>query len=572
MNLPVIVISLSDYGARPDTQEDTQPAMQMALEVAMQTEGPVVLEVPLGRYHFYPQSAIRAPYHVTNTASEEEHFDITKTIGMLLKGQKQLTIKGNGSLFMFHGKQTMLLIDGSKDIVIQDLHFDYAQPTVAEMTVVHCEPEACWMEAVLHPDSRYAIQEGRLTWVGEGWRFQSGPMQLCEPAENTTWRVDNWLERKTTLVEEVGPGRIRFYFDRGIPEGLAPGRVVQMRDGIRDQVGVLVHESANITFTGCGFHFMHGLGLVGQFSENLVFERLDLSPRAESGRTVAGFADFIHLSGCRGQAVIRDCRFAGAHDDAINVHGTYLQIVGRPAPNQLLVRFMHPQTYGIPAFRAGDEIGFVHADTLVTYGSGRVSEVLRLNPRELLLTLEQPTPREMRPQDVIENVTWSPEVEITGNLFARIPTRGVLASTRRRIVIHGNVFEGIQMSAILVAADASSWFESGAVEEMVIEDNQFFDCGSETHAVITIAPENREVHPEIAVHRGIAIVHNRFESVCGLLLSARCVQDLVFRGNEISLAFAGEFDQGSAVILEACPDAVIADNVFLGDDEQVKSK
>lgn len=147
MNLPVIVISLSDYGARPDTQEDTQPAMKMALEAAMQTEGPVVLEVPLGRYHFYPQSAIRAPYHVTNTASEEEHFDITKTIGMLLKGQKQLTIKGNGSLFMFHGKQTMLLIDGSKDIVIQDLHFDYAQPTVAEMTVVHCEPEACWMEA-----------------------------------------------------------------------------------------------------------------------------------------------------------------------------------------------------------------------------------------------------------------------------------------------------------------------------------------------------------------------------------------------------------------------------------------
>ncbi len=567
---PVTVISLGYYGARPDTQEDTQPAMQMALEEAARTEGPVVLEVPYGRYHFYPQSAIRAPYHVTNTASEEEHFDITKTIGILLKEQKRLTIRGNGSLFLFHGKQTMLLIDGSANIVIHDLHFDYAVPTVTEMTVVHCEPEACWMEAVVHPDSRYDIQEGRLAWVGEGWRFQSGPMQLCDPAENTTWRVDNWLEQATTSAEEVGPGRVRFYFDRTIPEGLAPGRVVQMRDGIRDQVGVLVHESADITFSGCGFHFMHGLGMVGQFSENLVFERLDLSPRAESCRTVAGFADFIHVSGCRGRVAIRNCRFAGAHDDAINVHGTYLRIVGRPAPNQLLVRFMHPQTYGISAFRAGDEVGFVHADTLVTYGSGRVSDVLRLNPRELLITLEQPAPREMRAQDVVENITWSPEVEITGNHFARIPTRGVLASTRRRTVIRGNVFERIRMSAILVAADAHSWYESGAVEEMVIEDNRLIDCGGEAHAVITIAPENREVHPERSVHRGIAIVNNRFESVRGLLLSARCLQDLVFQGNTISLAFSGGIDQGSAIRLEACPDAVIAENVFLGGDEQAR--
>nr|WP_206106922.1 right-handed parallel beta-helix repeat-containing protein [Paenibacillus timonensis] len=559
------VISLVDYGARPDTEEDAQPAMRLALEAAERAEGPVVLDVPCGRYHFYSQAAIRAPYHVTNTASEEELPDVTKTIGLLLKGQRHLTLRGNGALFLFHGKQTMLLIDSCEDVAIRDLHFDYAIPTVTEMTVKRCGQEEGWMEAEVHPDSSYEVKEGRLAWIGEDWRFRAGPMQLCDPVDNTTWRVDNWLEQTTTHTEEVRPGRLRFDFDGGLPEGMVPGRIVQMRDGIRDQVGVLVHESDGIAFSGCGLHFMHGLGMVGQFSENLIFEHLDLSPRAETGRTVAGFADFIHLSGCRGRIAIRDCRFAGAHDDAINVHGTYLRIVGRPAPNQLVVRFMHPQTYGLPAFRAGDEIGFVDADTLVTYGTGEVREVRRLDPRELLLTLERPAPEERGSRDVIENVTWSPEVEITGNHFARIPTRGVLASTRGSTWIRGNLFERMRMSAILVAADANSWFESGAVENMVIEGNRFVSCGGEACATIMIAPENREALPDKPVHRGIAVVDNHFESE-GFLLSAHSTKDLIFRGNEVRLASSGGFDLRKAIQLEACPDAVIVDHVYHSSD------
>ncbi|GJM79978.1 hypothetical protein HMSSN139_24740 [Paenibacillus sp. HMSSN-139] len=150
---------------------------------------------------------------------------------------------------------------------------------------------------------------------------------------------------------------------------------------------------------------------------------------------------------------------------------------------------MHPQTYGLPAFRAGDEVGFVEADSLATQGTGVVSEVLRLRPRELMLTLKRPAPENIGPRDVVENVTWSPEVEITGNQFARIPTRGVLASARGRTVIRGNVFERTRMSAILVAADANSWYESGAVRDMEIRGNRFIGCGDDAQAVIAIVPE-----------------------------------------------------------------------------------
>jgi phosphoglycolate phosphatase-like HAD superfamily hydrolase len=158
-------------------------------------------------------------------------------------------------------------------------------------------------------EARYEIEEEKLSWVGEGWRFCEGPMQEYDPAANTTWRIDNLLEQAVKVVE-LESYRLRVYF--GISPKKIAGRVLQMRDGIQDQVGAFMLRSCNIKWKQVGFHFMHGLGLVGQFSENLTFDELNLAPRSETGRTVAAFADFIHLSGCRGKVEITNSQFIGA--------------------------------------------------------------------------------------------------------------------------------------------------------------------------------------------------------------------------------------------------------------------
>jgi hypothetical protein len=544
-----IILSLRDY--EDPNNPDAQPAMKRAIEAARAMEGSVILDIPPGCYHFYPQSTDREAYYISNTTSEEENPDVTKTIGIWLKDLHHVTLEGNGALFVFHGKQTMLVLDGCTDIEIRNLHWDYAAPTVTEMTVERCGN--AYLEATVHPDSRYDCADGTFEWVGEGWRFREGPMQLCSADLGAAWRVDNWLER-VVFTEELSPRRLRFHFGNQPPPHIAPGTIVQMRDGIRDQVGMLITQSSGVTFSDVGLHFMHGLGVVGQFSANLTFERLDLTPRPETGRTVAGFADFIHLSGCRGKVSIRNSRFAGAHDDAINVHGTYLRIVGRPASNQLLVRFMHPQTYGFSAFLPKDEVAFVNADTLNPYASGRVAAVAMKSPREWLLTLENAVPADIGERDVLENLTWTPEVEIVGNTFVRIPTRGILATTPRRIVIRDNTFLNMKMSAILVAADASSWYESGAVTDMSIVDNRFVNCGGPGHAVIRIEPENK--HHHAAVHRNIRIACNRFETTGEAWLTARSTEGLIFQNNVIRMqekhGLAGNTRTDERVLLEAC--------------------
>ena len=54
-------------------------------------------------------------------------------------------------------------------------------------------------------------------------------------------------------------------------------------------------------------------------------------------------------------------------NDAINCHGTYLRIVERTTSNLVLVRFMHPQTYGFPAFVPGDVVAVICAPKMREY-------------------------------------------------------------------------------------------------------------------------------------------------------------------------------------------------------------
>jgi hypothetical protein len=82
---------------------------------------------------------------------------------------------------------------------------------------------------------------------------------------------------------------------------------------------------------------------------------------------------------------------------------------------------------------------------------------------EMMLTLQNPLPEDIRENDVLENVTWTPEVEIRGCKVSHIPTRGFLITTRRPVLVEDNEFRATNMSAILIEDDAAGWFESGCV-------------------------------------------------------------------------------------------------------------
>ncbi len=110
-------------------------------------------------------------------------------------------------------------------------------------------------------------------------------------------------------------------------------------------------------------------------TENITYRNLTFEPEAGSGRTCAGFADFVQMSGCKGKITIENSRFLGAHDDPIkytrNPPGCHLAT--RP-PNQVSVKYMHPQTYGFQSFLPGNQIEFIDAHSLMSLAPAKVKK------------------------------------------------------------------------------------------------------------------------------------------------------------------------------------------------------
>ena len=318
-------------------------------------------------------------------------------------------------------------------------------------------------------------------------------------------------------------------------------------------------------------HYMHGLGIVSQFSENIHFDSVFVMPRPESGRMIAAFADCLHFSGCKGQIIIENCRFKGAHDDPINVHGTHLQVTEIISPSVLKLRFMHHQSYGFEAFFAGDTAAFVHSSKLQIFGSGIVRSAKLISEREMLIEFSKPVPVNILPGDCLENVTWTPAVTIRNCRFESTNTRGLLITTRRKVLIENNIFYRTGMHAILIANDASSWYESGPVQDVNIRNNTFQECGynqAPGNFVIAIAPENHELVHGYMVHRNIRIENNLFKVYDYPVLIARSTGNLVFTGNKIVRTdFMKAGEKQSQFCLNACTGTMIKDNIWEGFSE-----
>ena len=254
-------------------------------------------------------------------------------------------------------------------------------------------------------------------------------------------------------------------------------------------------------------------------------------------RVLSGHDDGIHVSNCRGLVTIERSRFHGLMDDPVNVHGTSVRIVGRPAPDRLACRFMHEQSTGLGWGHPGDRIAFLDHRSMRTVGEGRLVSFEAEDRDTFAVRFEEPVPAGIVEGDALENLTWAPDVTIRDNDFLSNRARGVLVSTPGRVVIEGNRFES-SGAAILIAGDANQWYESGAVRDVRIRGNVFGPaCLSSPYqfgeGIVSIFPEIPAPDPAHPFHRNIRIEDNEFHPSDYPVLYAKSVDGLTFCGNRI---------------------------------------
>ncbi len=525
------IINAKDYGIYPNTFENIAPLLnKMVVEIAHFPLVKLVFEK--GRYDIWPESSPKREYFISNTSTERECPSKIKTIALLFENFKDIVIEGNGALFMIHGKMINFAFDHCENIKIQNISFDYERPTMSELTFDEVTDRM--IIATINPSSTYAVIDNKLKFYGEGWTMKHDHTILIDP-ELFAFYYSKFSPLRKSKATELAPFKIKFEGDYSRFK-FKKGQVLTVRDPIRDQVGAFIAYSKNVVLQNVQMHYMHGMGIINQFNENVTLDKVIVKPRKETGRKIAAFADCFHFSGCKGQIIIENCETGGGHDDPVNVHGTHLKITKRVSEDKINVRFMHGQTYGLDAFFRGDTLDFVHAKSLQIYGTAQVKEVKKINDRDLQLTLTNTIPKGFKEGDVVENVTWTPSVIIRNNYFSGTNTRGVLLTTRKKAVIENNTFFRTGMHAILIANDASSWYESGSVRDVTIRGNRFVDCAYNqvpNNYIINIWPENHKMIPDYYVHKNITIENNIFETFDTPILRAKSTSGLIFRNNKI---------------------------------------
>ena len=460
-------------------------------------------------------------YYCSNTAKKHENPDGSRYAAIFLKNKKNIVIDGNGATLLVHGKMTPLLFDNCKNVTVRNLTIDYACPTMSEFTVLSNDGESVVIR--INSECLFSVENNELVWHGEknsegGYYWEDSAhgnrrhVKLYDPVTKQTkdFPRDDMTFEKIEIIDEQ---TLRLYPENKNAE-FRKGCVYQTRNIVRDQTGSLFQRCTDLLFENVRIMFMHGLGIVSQFCDNVTFRSCDLTPK--EGRTVASTADFFQFSGCKGRLTVENCRAYGAHDDYINVHGTHLRIVEiNGEEKSMIVRFMHPETWGLQAFEKGDRLEFIRWDTLIPYGETVVENYEKLDDTDIKLFVTAIPDGTVIGKDVVENATWTPDLHVTGCDFGPTSGRGILCTTRGKVVIENNRFTNLWGPALLIEDDCNFWFESGYTKEIVFRNNLVSGCDFgktwESAPVIRYTPKIMKEDSSEFVHGKLILTDNVFE-------------------------------------------------------------
>lgn len=590
------VIDVTKYGADPTGATDSTPAIKKAIEAAekvtKKSDTPVAIDFPEGRYDIYPDQAEERELYISNTVGTNQTYK-DKKIGILIEDMDNVTVEGNDSLFMFHGKMTTFASIDSENVKFQNFEVDFQVPTVIDMTAV--KKEGNEVTYYIPECYNYQVNGNSIKWMsdkspytGETYWTTTNSMkytQIFDTKNGMTWRGGSPFAN-ISKIEDLENHHVKITYTNA--DSIQEGYCFQMRNTERDHAGTFFWQSKDVTLNDLDIRFIHGFGMVGQFSENITMKDVDFETDKASGRTTAGYADFIQMSGCKGLIDISDCTFSNPHDDPINIHGTFLQVIGiSDDRTEVTVQYKHNETAGFPNYYVGDQVEFSTRGNMVPVsedGKIAVREVVKVDGPDgkggkgslndltkIKLTFDKPIPVEITANNshVVENITYTPEVKIHDNIFKETPTRGVLCTTRGKVEITDNMFDNMGMAAIYISNDAQGWYESGRTTDVTIKGNTFIVNPLTAGAAgIFVQPTNGNVNG--IVHKNMKIEDNTFFMAQSQnVLNAKCVENLTFKNNKVyrqnpDVTVSAKADKTNLAAGESSSITVTADGAELG--------
>ena len=257
-----------------------------------------------------------------------------------------------------------------------------------------------------------------------------------------------------------------------------------------------VRDKSTVTIVGCkdvrleNFILIHGaaMGITGMRSSNVYLDNYSMYRDYNgNGRLVTCNADGVHLFNCWGDFVLKNSYMDGLLDDTVNVHNNYLTVEKTERNKLYLCSKGAGFTLDLQVFCKGQTVGIFKSRRQEKIGKYLIKDIKVDKERKLYIFETDKPLVGVKKGDTAENLTAQARITVENCEFGNF--RGTMRmQSRNKTVVRNCKFKN-ESTSILFTGDTTYWYESSPVNDLTIEDSEFYntkygpricwDCGIE---------------------------------------------------------------------------------------------
>lgn len=512
------------------------------------------------RYDIYLEDCVKSyneEYFSYTTKRAGEHI-----VGFLLKDLKNVTLDFQDATIVFHGRITPFILDNCENVKLINFKVDYDRPFYTQAHVYECDSKR--MKIKIDDGFDYRLEDGYLYAVSETWE------KKLNQNDCLLWMFDRTGVKSYGIMLALFGPEIFPNENPPMPIGqilveqegeylILKGNFPEHWDANNGNNSLLitheVRDKCTVTLVGCkdvyieNFILIHGaaLAIMGMRTENVYIDNFSMYMNYEgNGRLVTNNADAIHFFNCSGKFVLKNSYMDGLLDDTVNIHNNYL-VIDKIENKTITCKFPGAGVeIHCPLFIAGNDIAVYRGRTQELKGEFKILNATIDEEKKLYFYELDRIPENLEVGDVIENISGHPEILLENCTFGTF--RGTMRlQSRKKTVVRNCEFRNKDAS-IIFTGDTTYWFESGPVEDFLIENCKFFNTKHTPR--LNFWGDVEYTEKEKYYHKNITVRNCYFDE--GLVAVLRHVDNFVFENNTSN----GEM----TIQTQAC-DKVIANNV-----------
>ncbi len=512
-----------------------------------------------GVYHFRKEGSIRKGIRGINILPGEKNvaFDLEEAV--------DLVIDGNGSEFIFDDIMFPISMRHCRNVTLRNFSIDFSFTRYCQGKVMQSDEDGFELaidarhfnvdvdasgHVVFHSRGLSVSTEERCILLGNAI-FGKGPWDYVFAGDSSKSKENlptSYIETDAVATERG----IRFVYrqeSRRLVFDLGDDLIFCYEP--RANVNILSHKCENIHLENITMYRGGGMGIVVGRTRDFFADHIAIQVKPGRDECRSTTADGIFIVQCDGTVSIRNSLIADTLDDALNIHGIYHKVCEASGKNMLLV-VGHSAHLDFMNYEPHDTIEVSDHETQCHKAFFTVEKAELLADGRIKLELDGDCSG-IAVDDIVENQSRVPDFVFEDNRVERCPHLRI--SDNGSHSIRRNTFDRI--SHIVVQDLLRYWYESGAVDGMVIEGNHFTGCPRSGDAWPISIGSRRKDDVDIR-HRDISILNNRFIMTNSRAISASHVDGLVIRGNQ----FHGG-DEDSALQIKNCTDVSCDENTFV---------